>query len=71
MGRQMDPAPGSDRRDSRRGGRLFHLETDYYGQGAGTSGTQTAPRVNGRGGFGMSQIFIDPLIKLLTTRAGG
>lgn len=37
----------------------------------GTTGTQTAPRANGRGGFGMSQIFIDPLIKLLTTRAGG
>lgn len=46
---------------------------DGAGAGAvpGTTGTQTAPRAGGRGGFGMSQIFIDPLIKLLTTRAGG
>jgi hypothetical protein len=46
---------------------------DGAGAGAvpGATGTQTAPRAGGRGGFGISRIFIDPLIKLLTTRAAG
>lgn len=40
-----------------------------FGTAPDTTGTQIAPRANGRGGIGMSLIFIDPLIKLLTTRA--
>ncbi len=46
------------------------------GQG-GTSGPSTTQRTpqpgqgGGRGGMGMNSLFIDPLIKLLQTRAGG
>jgi len=65
------PSGGVQRPPDGGGGFVTGGDFPPDGADAGTSGTQTAPRVNGRGGFGMSQIFIDPLIKLLTTRAGG
>ena len=72
-----DGAPSGGFQRPSGGGGGFVTGGDFPPDGAGagavpgTTGTQTAPRANGRGGFGMSQIFIDPLIKLLTTRAAG
>jgi hypothetical protein len=39
--------------------------------GAGFNGTPGAGGRGGGGGFGFANMFIDPLIKLLQTRAGG
>lgn len=64
------PSGGVQRPPDGGGGFVTGSDFPPDGAGAGATGTQTAPRANGRG-FGMSQIFIDPLIKLLTTRAGG